>query len=176
MTVDEVREKYFFCLHLDITTLKCPALFKWSAGSRHVWYTENTTVFMFSDLRRLFHRSPLHIVVEFLHDSKPLFQNGCGVVWVVICGCPEEHREKTDYIRLVWRAWLFISRLWNSHNNFTLICVIELDFWVPQFHFGLWRLWWTNPTPLERDTGQNSQQLLHTVEQLHEALMNAYFG
>lgn len=32
-------------------------------------------------------------MVIFLHDSQPLLQYGCGVIYVVICGCPGKHRE-----------------------------------------------------------------------------------
>lgn len=37
---------------------------------------------------RLLHRPPLHIVISPLSRFHPLFQRGCGVVRVVICGCP----------------------------------------------------------------------------------------
>lgn len=51
-------------------------------------------IHIYLDLRWLVHRSPLNIMVELLHDSEPLFQYGCGVICIVIRGCPAGAQRK----------------------------------------------------------------------------------
>ena len=93
-------------------------LLVWKQKTQKIWHIHQTASVSPSLQYSLgvFHRPPLHIVVEVLHVLQPLSKDCCGVINIVVSGRPGKMRAQRKPVNTRFRSFAF-SQLVNESSR-----------------------------------------------------------